>query len=207
MLLAPTVSLAPGCTVWHGAVLLGATRVAAGAVIHPGCVLRDADVGPDAVLLAHTVAEGATIGPGTRVGPFAHLRPGTVLDEGSRIGNFVETKNTRLGAGAKANHLAYLGDAEVGEGSNIGAGTITCNYDGARKHRTHVGAGVFVGTNTSLVAPVRVGDGALVAAGSVITEDVPAGALAIARPPQRTLAGKGAVLLARNRAARDEAEG
>lgn len=202
VLLGPLVELEPGCTLWAGAVLLGRTRVARGAVVHPGCVLRDTEVGVDAELRACTVAEGAVVGAGVVAGPFAHLRSGTVLEHGSKVGNFVETKNTRLGPGAKANHLTYLGDADVGAGSNIGAGTITCNYDGGRKHRTTVGEGVFVGTNTSLVAPVQVGDGALVAAGSVITADVPPAALAVARAPQRTLEGKGAALLARNRAAR-----
>ena len=118
------------------------------------------------------------------VGPYARLRPGTILGEGAHVGNFVELKATHLGAGAKANHLTYLGDAEIGAGSNIGAGTITCNYDGFAKHRTIIGAGVFVGSNTALVAPVTIGDGAMVAAGSVITDEVAPDALAIARGRQ-----------------------
>jgi bifunctional UDP-N-acetylglucosamine pyrophosphorylase/glucosamine-1-phosphate N-acetyltransferase len=128
--------------------------------------------------------EGAKVGPGAVIGPFARLRPGSVIGEKARVGNFVETKNLRLAAGAKANHLAYLGDATVGEGANVGAGTITCNYDGYGKYETTIGAGAFIGTNSSLVAPVTIGPGAIVAAGSVVTEDVAADALAIARARQ-----------------------
>lgn len=128
--------------------------------------------------------EGATIASGAEVGPFARLRPGAVLEEKSKIGNFVEMKKARLGKGAKANHLTYLGDADVGAGANIGAGTITCNYDGFLKYRTEIGAGAFIGSNSALVAPVTIGDGAIVAAGSVVTADVHADALAIARGSQ-----------------------
>lgn len=125
--------------------------------------------------------EGVTIEQGVSVGPFARLRPGTHLEEGAKIGNFVETKNVRFGKGAKANHLAYIGDASVGDHSNIGAGTITCNYDGFDKHKTNIGDGVFVGSNSTLVAPLSIADGAYVAAGSVITDNIPADALAVAR--------------------------
>ncbi len=128
--------------------------------------------------------EGATISGGVEIGPFARLRPGTVLEEKSKVGNFVEIKKTRLGKGAKANHLTYLGDADVGASANIGAGTITCNYDGFFKYRTEIGAGAFIGSNSALVAPVTIGDGAIVAAGSVVTADVHADALAIARGSQ-----------------------
>lgn len=200
--LGPRVVLEPGCTIWSGCHLLGTTRVSSGAVIHPGCHLRDTVVGPGAELKPYTVADHAEIGAGAVVGPFAHLRSGTKLGSGSKIGNFVETKNAVLGEGAKANHLTYLGDALVGARSNIGAGTITCNYDGARKHRTTIGEDVFVGTNSSLVAPVVIGDGALVAAGSVVAQDVPAGALAITRAQERHLEGVGAKILARNKAAK-----
>ena len=123
------------------------------------------------------------------MGPFARLRPGTVLDEGVHVGNFVETKKARLRRGTKAGHLAYLGDADIGAGSNIGAGTITCNYDGVNKHQTVLGEGVFVGSDTQLVAPVTVGDGAFLAAGSTITDDVPAGALALSRTRQTNKEG------------------
>jgi bifunctional UDP-N-acetylglucosamine pyrophosphorylase/glucosamine-1-phosphate N-acetyltransferase len=133
--------------------------------------------------------EGAVVGAGAEVGPFARLRPGTVLGDKSKVGNFVEVKKTTMGAGAKANHLTYLGDAEVGAGANVGAGTITCNYDGFFKYKTEIGAGAFVGSNSALVAPVTIGPGAIVAAGSVITADVAPDALAVARSKQESKPG------------------
>ena len=159
--------------------------------VGPGCVLKGATrVGRDTVIHAHSVLEDAVVGEGVSVGPFARLRQGTVLDEGSRVGNFVETKNAHLQQGVKASHLSYLGDTEIGPATNVGAGTITCNYDGYAKHRTEIGAGVFVGSNSSLVAPVQIGDGALVGAGSVVTADVPADALALGRGRQTNLEGR-----------------
>jgi bifunctional UDP-N-acetylglucosamine pyrophosphorylase/glucosamine-1-phosphate N-acetyltransferase len=146
-------------------------------------------VGDGAEIRANCHIDGATVGARVVVGPFARLRPGAVLETDVHIGNFVEVKAATLRAGAKANHLAYIGDAEVGEKSNIGAGTITCNYDGFLKHRTRIGRGVFVGTNASLVAPVDIGDGAIVGAGSVVTRDVAADALAVERSEQREFAG------------------
>ncbi|MCB9683303.1 MAG: hypothetical protein H6733_17690 [Alphaproteobacteria bacterium] len=205
--LGPSVLLEPGCTVWQGAILLGATTVARGAVVGAGCHLVDTTLQEGAVCHPYTVAEGAVVGAGCQVGPFARLRPGTVLGTGVRIGNFVETKNAVLAAGAKANHLSYLGDCSVGEAANVGAGTITCNYDGARKHHTAIGAGAFVGTHTSLVAPVAVGAGALVGAGSVITDDVPDGALALGRGRQVVFDDRGAAILAANQAAKDRERG
>ncbi|MCB1009170.1 MAG: bifunctional UDP-N-acetylglucosamine diphosphorylase/glucosamine-1-phosphate N-acetyltransferase GlmU [Acidobacteria bacterium] len=169
--------------------LLGSTNVGAGVVLHAGAWLRDTTVDDNSVIEPYSVLDGATVGRDCRVGPFARLRPGAVLDDGARVGNFVEVKNARLGAGAKANHLAYLGDAHVGEGANIGAGVVTCNYDGVAKHRTEIGARAFVGSDTMLVAPVKVGDDATTGAGSVITRDVPDGALAVERAPQRTVEG------------------
>ncbi|MFY8163077.1 MAG: DapH/DapD/GlmU-related protein, partial [Brevundimonas sp.] len=133
--------------------------------------------------------EGATVAAGAEVGPYARLRPGADLGEGAKVGNFVEVKNVRMGPGAKANHLAYLGDGEVGAKANIGAGTIFCNYDGFFKHRTTVGEGAFVGSNSALVAPVTIGAGAMVGSGSVITRDVEPGDLALARGKQETLPG------------------
>lgn len=141
---------------------------------------------------ANSVLEGATVGKNARIGPFARLRPGAVLGEATHIGNFVEVKNTQVGKGAKANHLAYLGDGQVGPGANIGAGTIFCNYDGFFKHKTIIGAGAFVGSNSSLVAPVKIGDGAYVGSGSVITKDVAADALALERSEQDSREGWGA---------------
>ena len=143
--------------------------------------------------------EGCHVGNGAVVGPFARLRPGTVLGARSHVGNFVELKATRLGEGAKANHLSYLGDAEIGAGSNIGAGTITCNYDGFAKHRTTIGANVFVGSDAVLVAPVTLGDGALVTAGSVITEDVLPDSMAFGRARQENKAGRAAAFRAARR--------
>ncbi len=151
-------------------------------------------VAEGAAIRAFSHLEGAEIGPGAVVGPYARLRPGTRLGAAARIGNFVELKNAEMGEGAKANHLAYLGDASVGAGANIGAGTITCNYDGVDKHRTEIGAGAFVGTNSALVAPVSVGPGAYVATGTVVTQSVPADALAIARTPQKNREGAAARL-------------
>jgi bifunctional UDP-N-acetylglucosamine pyrophosphorylase/glucosamine-1-phosphate N-acetyltransferase len=141
-------------------------------------------VGANALIRAHSHLEGCSIGPGCIIGPFARLRPGTVLEQDVHIGNFVEVKASNLAAGVKASHLTYLGDASVGEATNVGAGTITCNYDGYAKHRTTIGAHAFIGSDVALVAPVSVGDGALIAAGSVITEDVAPDALAVARGRQ-----------------------
>ncbi len=151
-------------------------------------------VAAGARIRAFSHLEGAEVGAGAVVGPYARLRPGTALGPDARIGNFVELKNARLGAAAKANHLSYLGDAEIGPGANIGAGTITCNYDGVNKHRTEIGAGAFIGTNSALVAPVRVADGAYVATGTVVTKDVPGDALAIARVRQENREGGAARL-------------
>jgi bifunctional UDP-N-acetylglucosamine pyrophosphorylase/glucosamine-1-phosphate N-acetyltransferase len=172
--------------VWfaHDTVLGRDVTVEPGVVFGPGVTVADG-----AVIHAYSVLEGATVGEGASVGPFARLRPGAILGEESKVGNFVEVKAATLGRGAKASHLTYLGDATVGEGANIGAGTITCNYDGYLKYRTAIGAGAFVGSNSALVAPVAIGEGAIVAAGSVVTRDVPADALAIARGTQEAKPG------------------
>jgi bifunctional UDP-N-acetylglucosamine pyrophosphorylase / glucosamine-1-phosphate N-acetyltransferase len=148
-------------------------------VFGPGVVVED-----EAVIHSFSHLAGAHVGKGASVGPFARLRPGTRLGEGARIGNFVEVKEATIEAGAKANHLTYLGDTRVGENANVGAGTITCNYDGAAKHRTEIGKGAFIGSNSALVAPVTIGDGAYIGSGSVITDDVPADALALGRGRQ-----------------------
>jgi len=148
-------------------------------VFGPGVTVEDG-----ALIRSFSHLEGANVGKGARVGPFARLRPGAKLGKDVHIGNFVEIKEATIEAGAKANHLAYIGDARVGAGANIGAGTITCNYDGVAKHRTDIGAGAFIGSNSSLVAPVKIGDGAYVGSGSVVTKDVPAGALALGRAKQ-----------------------
>ncbi len=173
-------------TVWfaHDTKLGRDVTVEPNVVFGPGVTVADG-----VTIRAFCHIEGATIATGAEVGPYARLRPGTVLGEKSKIGNFVETKKAVLGKGAKANHLTYLGDAQVGEGANIGAGTITCNYDGFFKYPTVIGAGAFVGSNSALVAPVTIGDGAIVGAGSVVTKDVEADALALVRPEQTARAG------------------
>ncbi|HET9644419.1 MAG TPA: bifunctional UDP-N-acetylglucosamine diphosphorylase/glucosamine-1-phosphate N-acetyltransferase GlmU [Burkholderiaceae bacterium] len=167
----------------------GRVTLADGVRIGPNCVIRDADIGPGAIIHAFTHIEGASIGPGALVGPFARLRPGATLGEDVHIGNFVEVKNSTLARGAKANHLAYLGDATVGERVNYGAGSITANYDGANKHRTLIGADVHVGSNCVLIAPVTIHDGATIGGGSTISKDAPAGQLTVARAKQVTIPG------------------
>lgn len=183
----PFAQVAPGSELTGPCEIYGHSRVESGACIDSHCVLMDSVIHAHAHIRSFSHLERAEAGEATLVGPFARLRPGAVLEPQSHVGNFVELKNARLGCGAKANHLSYLGDAEIGDAANIGAGTITCNYDGRRKHRTRIGADAFIGSNTALVAPVEVGDGALVGAGSVITKDVPAGELAIARGRQKNL--------------------
>ncbi|MBB4016360.1 bifunctional UDP-N-acetylglucosamine pyrophosphorylase/glucosamine-1-phosphate N-acetyltransferase [Chelatococcus caeni] len=166
------------------------TRLGRDVVVEPHVVFGPGVTVEDGVVIhAFSHLEGARVRAGASVGPYARLRPGADIGEGARVGNFVEVKNATLGAGAKANHLSYLGDATIGARANIGAGTITCNYDGFRKHRTEVGAGAFVGSNSSLVAPVTIGDGAFVGSGSVVTMDVPADALAVGRARQVTKDG------------------
>ena len=174
------------------------TRFGRDVVVEPNVTFGPGvTVGEGAWIRGFSHLEGAAVGTNAIVGPFARLRPGAVLENDVHVGNFVEVKAARLGAGAKANHLSYIGDAEVGARTNIGAGTITCNYDGFNKHRTTIGEGVFIGSNTALVAPVTVGDGACVAAGSVVTREVPADALAIARGRQIDKPGRAAEIRAR----------
>jgi len=157
--------------------------IGAHVVFGPGVTVENG-----AEILPFSHLEGCVIKSGARVGPFARIRPGSVIGPDARVGNFVEIKNSDIGSGAKANHLSYIGDARVGEKANIGAGTITCNYDGINKYKTDIGAGAFIGSNTALVAPVSVGDGAIIGAGSVISKNVPAGALSIARAVQKNIA-------------------
>ena len=180
----PDVTVGEDTVIEPGVQLLGSTRIGARCQIRTGCVLHNTRVDDGALVGPHTNSIDSRIGPGADVGPFARLRPGSDIRAGVHIGNFVEVKKSVIHEGAKAGHLSYLGDASVGPGANIGAGTITCNYDGVAKYETKVGKGVFIGSDTSLVAPVRIGDGAYIAAGSVITENVPADALALARGRQ-----------------------
>jgi bifunctional UDP-N-acetylglucosamine pyrophosphorylase / glucosamine-1-phosphate N-acetyltransferase len=168
--------------IFEGVVSLG-NRVSIG----PNTVIKDCEIGDDTQVFANCVLEGAQIGAHVRIGPFARIRPESQIADAAHVGNFVEVKKTRLGHGSKANHLSYLGDADVGREVNIGAGTITCNYDGVNKHRTVIGDGAFIGSNTSLVAPVTVGPDATIGAGSVITREAPAGVLTLERAEQKTL--------------------
>lgn len=170
--------------VFHGDCVLGDN-----VRIGPNCTFYDAVIGDGAEILANTMVEDARIDARATVGPFARIRPGSHLGEGSKVGNFVETKKTLLGAGSKINHLSYVGDAEVGEGVNIGAGTITCNYDGVNKYKTLMGNGVFVGSNSTLVAPLQIADGGFIAAGSTVTGDVAENQLAVGRARQRNIDG------------------
>jgi bifunctional UDP-N-acetylglucosamine pyrophosphorylase/glucosamine-1-phosphate N-acetyltransferase len=164
--------------------ILGATRIGSDCRIRSYSVISNSKIGDGVLVRPGCVIDGAHIDKGAVIGPYSHLRPGSEIAEGAHVGNFVETKNIRLGKGSKANHLTYLGDAEVGEGVNVGAGTITCNYDGVNKHKTVIEDGVFIGSDATLVAPVRVGKGAYVGAASCITEDVPADSLALGRARQ-----------------------
>jgi len=180
----PKAEFEPGCEICGPCDILGKTKIGHACVIEPNCWIKDSSIGFGSVVHSFSHLEQAEIGDKCHVGPYARLRPGAVMHEGARVGNFVEMKKSVLGPGAKASHLSYLGDAEIGAGANVGAGTITCNYDGKSKHKTVIGAGAFIGSNTALVAPVTVGANALVAAGSVVTQDVPDDALAIARGRQ-----------------------
>ncbi|MFB9991803.1 bifunctional UDP-N-acetylglucosamine diphosphorylase/glucosamine-1-phosphate N-acetyltransferase GlmU [Deinococcus oregonensis] len=184
-----TVTLGRDVMVEPGVILRGNTQVADGVTLGAYSVITDSVLETGVAIKAHSVLEGAVVGAGSDVGPFARLRPGSVLGTGVHIGNFVETKNARLSDGVKAGHLAYLGDVTVGAETNIGAGTIIANFDGVNKHQTSVGAGVFIGSNSTLIAPRTVGDAAFIAAGSAIHDDIPEGALAIARGKQRTMEG------------------
>lgn len=167
----------------------GRVRLGDGVSIGPGCVIRDTDIAAGAVILPHSVLEGVEVGAEARVGPFARLRPGTRLGSRAKVGNFVETKKAEIGEGSKVSHLSYVGDATLGRNVNVGAGTITCNYDGVNKYQTVLGDGVFVGSNTALVAPVTVSENAVIGAGSTITSNIEAGELAIGRSRQRNIKG------------------
>lgn len=187
------------------AVLRGKTKVAKGAIVDVGCVLTNADIGENVQLKPYSVVTDSIVRTKAQIGPFAHLRPESDIGEDAHVGNFVETKKTRLDKGAKANHLAYLGDGFVGEGANVGAGTIFCNYDGFQKHVTRIGKGAFIGSDSQLVAPVTIGDGAYVGTGTTVTKDVPADALAIGRAKQENKEGYGSRLRGRLKAAKEAA--
>ena len=175
------------CSIDINVILEGTVKVGSNVTIGPNTVIRNATIGPGTVVEANSVIENATIGKGCTIGPFARIRPQTVLKDGARIGNFVETKKSTIGRGSKVNHLSYVGDSDIGRNVNIGAGVITCNYDGANKHKTVIGNDVFVGSDSQLVAPVRIADGATIGAGSTITSDVKSDALVISRGKQRSV--------------------
>lgn len=177
------------CSIDINVVFEGRVKLGAGVRIGPNCLIRDATLGDGVEVLANCVIEDAAVGSGARIGPFARLRPESELAADVHIGNFVEVKKSRIGQGSKVNHLSYIGDTHMGSGVNIGAGTITCNYDGANKHLTEIGDDVFVGSDTQLVAPVKVGRGATIGAGSTITRDVPEGDLTLSRVPQTCVEG------------------
>lgn len=183
------VSVAPDTIIEPFVQLLGNTRIGTECRVRSFSVVRDSEIGDGVLLRNGCILEDARVADGAQLGPYAHLRPGSDIGEGAHLGNFVETKKTRLGRGSKANHLSYLGDAVIGDGVNIGAGAITCNYDGVHKHVTTIEDGAFIGSDSTLVAPVRIEGGAYVAAGSCITEDVPSGALALGRSRQVTKPG------------------
>lgn len=183
------VSVGRDITIDVNVILEGRVVIEDNVQIGPNCVIKDSILHKGAIVKANSHLEGAEVGEGADCGPFARLRPGAVLGARAHVGNFVELKNAVMGEGAKAGHLAYLGDAEIGARTNIGAGTITCNYDGANKFRTVMGEDVFIGSNSSLVAPVTLGDGVTTGAGSTITQDVPANTLAVGRAKQRNIEG------------------
>jgi bifunctional UDP-N-acetylglucosamine pyrophosphorylase/glucosamine-1-phosphate N-acetyltransferase len=193
------VMLADDVVVDAGASLRGATRVGRGSRIDVGCVLTDVVIGEAVVLKPYSILAGSVVEARAQIGPFSHVRPESVIGEDAHVGNFVETKKTRMRRGAKANHLAYLGDGVIGAEANIGAGTIFCNYDGFRKHTTTIEAGAFIGSDSQLIAPVTVGEGAYVATGTTVTRDVPTGALAISRVRQDNKEGYAEKLRARLR--------
>jgi bifunctional UDP-N-acetylglucosamine pyrophosphorylase/glucosamine-1-phosphate N-acetyltransferase len=183
------VVVGPDTVIYPCVFLEGSTKIGAACEIHSGTRIVNSTIGDRVCVRNHTVVTDSTVESGAFLGPFAHIRPASTVREDAHVGNFVELKKTDLGKGAKANHLAYLGDATIGEKTNVGAGTITCNYDGEKKHQTVIGAGVFVGSNSTLIAPVSLADGSYIAAGSAVTTDVPEGALAIGRARQENKEG------------------
>jgi bifunctional UDP-N-acetylglucosamine pyrophosphorylase/glucosamine-1-phosphate N-acetyltransferase len=185
----PDVEIGADTVIHPGVIIEGRTRIGAACEIHAHVTITDCEIGDNVTIKSFSLMTSSRIDAGASIGPFAHLRPETLVGEGAKIGNFVELKKTTFGAHSKANHLSYLGNATIGSHVNVGAGTITCNYDGEHKHETVIEDGAFIGSDSQLIAPVRVGKGAYVAAGSSITQDVPAGALGIARGRQAVVDG------------------
>ena len=185
----PGVSIGRDTTIYPNVCLEGRTKIGARSIIYPNVRIQDSIIGNGAVIKDSTIVEDSVVKDSASVGPFARVRPGSVIGANARIGNFVEVKKSTIGEGTKASHLSYIGDAVIGKNVNIGAGTITCNYDGKSKHRTEIGDGVFIGSDTQLIAPVRIGEGAFIGAGSTITEDVPPLSLAVSRTKQTNVRG------------------
>jgi len=185
----PRATVGRDTVIYPGVFIEGPCSIGSDCMIRPGCRIVTSKIGAGTEIKDYSVIVESRIARHAAVGPFAHLRPGSILDDGTKVGNFVELKKTRLGRGSKASHLSYLGDATIAENCNIGAGTITCNYDGTNKFPTVLAKGVFIGSDTQIVAPVKIGEGAYVAAGSTVTKDVPKGALAIGRGKQRNIEG------------------
>lgn len=183
------LDLAEDVTLDINVVLEGRVKIGQGVTIGANCIIKNSEIAAGAIIKPHSMIEESQVAAYCEVGPYARLRPGTVLREGAKVGNFVETKKTTIGAGSKVNHLSYVGDTEIGRGANIGAGTITCNYDGVNKHRTIIGDGAFIGSNSALVAPIEVGANATVAAGSTVTKSVQPGELAVSRGKQMAISG------------------
>jgi bifunctional UDP-N-acetylglucosamine pyrophosphorylase/glucosamine-1-phosphate N-acetyltransferase len=184
----PRVSIGRDSIIYPNTFLEGATSLGSGCVVYPGSRIIDSSIGNEVTVKDNTLIEESRIAKGASIGPLAHLRPRSIIGRNAKIGNFVEIKKSTIGDGTKASHLSYLGDAELGKDVNIGAGTITCNYDGQKKHKTVIRSGVFIGSDTQLIAPVTVGKGAYVGAGATVTKDVPAGALAVSRVEQKNIA-------------------
>jgi bifunctional UDP-N-acetylglucosamine pyrophosphorylase/glucosamine-1-phosphate N-acetyltransferase len=199
------VHIEQDATIESGVVLRGETRVGRGALVDVGCVLTNVTVGEGAVLKPYTIGTDSAVGPRAQIGPFAHLRPESDIGEDAHVGNFVETKKTRMAKGSKANHLAYLGDGVIGAGANIGAGTIFCNYDGFQKHTTTIEDGAFIGSDSQLVAPVTIGKNAYVGTGTTVTKSVPPDGLALSRVRQENKEGYATILRRRMKAAKDGA--
>ncbi len=198
----PQVKVGTDTTIYPGAFIEGETSIGSNCTIGPNTHIKDTSIGDEVKILDHSILEGAMVEREAQVGPFARIRPGTVIGEKAKVGNFVEMKKTTFGKGSKASHLSYIGDATVGENVNIGAGTITCNYDGFSKHETIIEQGAFIGSDTQLVAPVKVGENALIGAGSTITKNVPPNSLALTRAPQRVREGRGMIFLAKRKGKR-----
>jgi bifunctional UDP-N-acetylglucosamine pyrophosphorylase/glucosamine-1-phosphate N-acetyltransferase len=185
----PSVRIGRDSVIYPNVHIQGNTVIGKRCTIYPNVRIIDSRIKEGAIIKDSTLIENSSVGAGAQVGPFSHIRPESSIGESAKIGNFVEVKKSSIGRGAKAMHLSYLGDATIGKEANIGAGTITCNYDGKKKHKTVIEDGVFVGSDTQLVAPVRVGKGSYIGAGSTITKDVPAGDLAVSRADQKNLKG------------------